>query len=235
MATLLPIDALNDAVSDNGFERVPGVVYSKRAVPPDSPVQIVDVSSEDDAGPFSTLLGQMTAKNEAFAFGSVVLAKALEAQRRIIIAANLNRDALTIANLTCWHCQHDERGIDLRPIGPESWSSPDILPEPWADTLIGAVSPGDALIVCNPWGDHDLLWWALRTAVSRNVATIAITPDVPNLLAISAHYAIRVPVVTSYERETTVTVLQHLVHSAWIGMTPFALRADRTVRPIMFD
>jgi hypothetical protein len=178
------------------------------------------------------MLRQLSAVSEGFASGSTLMAQALKNRCRVIIAANMDHDEFSCSKLTCWICTHDEDGIDLVPLTESSAASSTLPAEPWADQLIGRSAKGEVLIVCDPWGDNELLCRALRVAANRGVATIAITTDQPNLLAVLAHHSIRVPVTAPFRREFVITALRHLVQTAGVSLIPAQRRATGPLREI---
>lgn len=177
-----------------------------------------------------TMLRYLSATSEGFAYGSTALAAALNDRHQATIAANMNHAATGLPNLSCWHCRHDERGIDLVPFAFDAWE----VQEPGkldggAATLVGNAGPGDVLIVCDPWGDNELLCWALRIASHRGITTVAITTEQPNLLAALASHAVRVPVTTPFRQEFVATALRFLVQTAGGALES---RRRRTTQPL---
>ena len=183
----------------------------------------------------AAMLRQLSAFSVGFANGSVAISKALVARRQVVIAANMSHDAVSLPALSCWHCTHDQHGIELRPFAIGALWSPKLHAEPWVDQLIGNGTKGDALVVCDPWGDNELLCWALRVASQREIETIAITTDQPNLLAAFVHHSIRVPVTPPFDREFAITALHHLVDTAGVAVIPAHRRALGPLRALSFD
>ena len=186
------------------------------------------------ATPFA-MLRQLSADSEGFASGSTLMAKAIQARRRVIIVADMNQDEFSRSNLSCWSCTHDDQGIDLLPLAETSTASGILRAELWADQLIDGGGLGDALIVCDPWGDNELLCRALRVAARKEIETIAITTDQPNLLAVLAHHSIRVPVTAPFRREFVITALRHLVQTAGVSLVPAQRRATGSLRELTLD
>ena len=181
------------------------------------------------------MLTSVETGNADFASARRVLSDALSSRRRVVVAANMNRDDVSVSNLTCWHCSHGDTGIDLLPVPVGTWSSPDANPEIWAHELVGIGETGDALIVTDAWGENEMLWWALRKAQLARFTTIAITPDEPNSLALLAHHAIRIPVRLPERREHVVTVLRHLVHTACASVHTAESNLYEDHRAFFFD
>jgi DNA-binding MurR/RpiR family transcriptional regulator len=126
-------------------------------------------------------------------------------------------------------------GIELIPFAVDPWTGVDpLLIERRAGEIVGRADRGDVLVVCDPWGDCDLLCWALRTATRYGMTTISITTDQPNILAVLANHAIRVPVTTPFRREFVITALRHLVHTAGTSLIPARRRATGPLRSLNF-
>ncbi|MCC6792507.1 MAG: hypothetical protein IT336_12530 [Thermomicrobiales bacterium] len=183
-----------------------------------------------------TMLRYLSATSEGFAYGSTALAAALNDDRRATIAANMSNEAAGLPNLTCWRCRHDERGIDLVPLAFDAWPAhePGNL-DAVASRLIGDGRQGDVLIVCDPWGDNELLCWALRIASHRGLMTVAITTDQPNLLAALASHSVRVPVMASFQQEFVATALRFLVQTAGGALEARRRRTTQPLGPIDFS
>lgn len=181
------------------------------------------------------MLRQLSAGSEEFAYGSTALAAALKERRRVVIAANMNREESGLPNLSCWQCTHDDQGIDLHPFAIDPWTGPDHSHVEWrAAQIVGNSTRGDVVVVCDPWGDSELLCWALRTASHHGVTTIAITTDQPNLLAALAVHSIRVPVTAPFRREFVITALRHLVQTAGTTLVPARQRITGPLRALNF-
>jgi hypothetical protein len=182
------------------------------------------------------MLRYLSATREGFAYGSTALAAALNDQRSATIAANLSSDATGLPNLSCWRCRHDVQGIDLVPLAFDAWQAHDPGKiDAVAGRLVGDGRHGDVLIVCDPWGDNELLCWALRIASHRGLMTVAITTDQPNLLAALASHAVRVPVTTSFQQEFVATALRYLVQTAGGALEARRRRTTQPLRPIDFS
>ena len=181
------------------------------------------------------MLRQLNASSEDFANSSVALTKALQARRSVVVAVNMNPTPISGSTLTCWTCTHDEQGIELRPIDTGDFDREAVKGDVWADQLLGTGKRGDALVVCDPWGDHELLCWALRLATRREIATISITTERPNLLSVLSHYSIRVPRTEPWSRDPVITVLGHLVQTAGVGVIPAHKRATGPLRALPFE
>ena len=183
----------------------------------------------------AAVLRQLSAFSVGFATGSVAISKALEARRQVVIAANTSHDAVCVPELSCWHCTQNKSGIDLLPFSIGTPNSPSLHAEPWVDQLIGNGAKGDALVVCDPWGANELLCWALRVASQREIETIAITTDQPNLLAAFVHHAIRVPVSPPFHREFVMTALHYLVETAGAAAIPAQRKMNGSLTLVPFD
>jgi hypothetical protein len=181
------------------------------------------------------MLKQLSAVSEGFASGSTLLANAFGAHRQIIIAANMNSDAFSLPALSFWTCVCDEHGIDLIPFSLSPSIPFDLETNVLAPRLFGNGTKGDVLVVCDPWGDNEALCRALRVATKREIATIAITTDRPNLLAVLAHHSIRVPAIDPCCREFVIAALRHLVQTAAGSLVPAHRRLTAPPREIVFD
>lgn len=180
------------------------------------------------------MLHQWSATSEGFAYGSTALAAALTEDRRATIAANVIERDGEFARVACWHCRHNDRGIDLVPRDSRadtSTRSADI--EVGAAHLVGDGGPGDILIVCDPWGESDLLCWSLRFAAQRRMTTVAITSDLPNFLTALADHAVRVPATPSHRQEIVVAALRFLVQTAGSALEANRRRATRPLNPAL--
>lgn len=181
------------------------------------------------------MLRRLSVTSEGFAYGSTALSAALRGHRRVTIAASLKEPQSGSAALTCWRCDHDEEGITLHAMP----ALPSVVsPEPGARTnaalLLGSSTLGDILVVCDPWGEHELLCRALRIAATRGVTTIAVTSDHPNLLAVLASHAVRVPVTPADRRDYVLAALRHVVQTAGTSLVPAARRITKPLRTIEF-
>jgi hypothetical protein len=183
-----------------------------------------------------TMLRYLSATSEGFAYGSTALATALNDRRQATIAANMNHEATGLPNLSCWHCRHDERGIDLAPFAFDAWAAhePGRL-DAGAARLVGDGGPGDVLIVCDPGGENELLCWALRIASHRGITTVAITTEQPNLLAALASHAVRVPMTTPFRQEFMATALRFLVQTAGGALESRRRRATQPLGAVQFS
>ena len=181
------------------------------------------------------MLRQLSGSSEGFASGSTVMAAAMAAQRQVVIVVNINHDAVSLADLSCLRCTYDEQGIQLSNIANSSTKSTNLKGEQWVDQLLGEGAIGDLLIVCDPWGDSELLCAALQSANHRRIATVAITTDQPNLLAAIAQFSIRVPVTEPYRRKFVITVLRHLMKRAGVGLISAQQRITGPLRELEID
>jgi hypothetical protein len=183
-----------------------------------------------------SMLRYLSATSEGFAYGSTALASALNDGRSGTIAANMSNEATGLPNLSCWRCRHEERGIDLVPLAFDAWPAydPGKL-DSAAARLIGDGRQGDVLIVCDPWGDSELLCWALRIASHRGLTTVAITTDRPNLLAALASHAVRVPAAGTFQPEFVATALRYLVQTAGGALEARRRRTTQPLGPIEFS
>jgi hypothetical protein len=189
-----------------------------------------------DADSVDAMLRRLSATSEGFAYGSTALAAALKEQRRATIAANVRDGSDGLPHLSCWRCQHDERGIDLVPFAFEARTSHDPgNRDAGAANLVGDGGPGDVLIVCDPWGDNELLWWALRIASQRRVTTVAITTEQPNMLAALADHSVRVAAIVPGREESVVAALRFLVQTAGGSLESDLRRATHPLRVVGFS
>jgi len=183
----------------------------------------------------SAMLKQLSSTNEEFAYGSTALANSLRERRRVVIAANLCHESTGVSGLFGWECTHDAEGIELRPLAIDLLRSQNFdHVESGAIQLVGNGTRGDAIVVCDPFGDNELLLWALRVASRLSVVTIAITTHQPNLLAALANHAIRVPAPTPNRQEYMVSALRHLVQAAGVSLVPARQRATGPLRALHF-
>ena len=188
-----------------------------------------------DPTPKDVMLNRLSVESEAFASGSILLAKALDARYRIVIGANMSKEADCASSLSFWECTHDDDGINLIPIPADVSCSNLEDAEHVLTEIIDIGTKGDVLVVCDPWGDNELFCWALQLSKVRAISTISITTDQPNLLAALAQHAIRVPVVLPYHRENMIAALRQLIHAATDVVIPASRRAIGELREIKFD
>jgi hypothetical protein len=179
------------------------------------------------------MLRHLSATSEGFAYGSTALSAALRGDRRAVIAASLTEADAASAALSCWHCGHDEHGIALQPFSvlPDGSPAP-VTVEAGAAQILGGSARGDVLVVCDPWGENELLCWALRMASPRGITTIAVTGDHPNLLAALAVHAVRVPAPPPRQRELVVSALRHFVQTAGATLVPVSRRVTGPLRAV---
>ena len=159
----------------------------------------------------AAMLRDLSANSEGFAYGSTALAAALNEGQRATVAAHLPRTADSRPELSRWECRFTEGGIELAPVRLRRGTG---SLEIDADALLGADGPGDVLIACDPGGDNELLCWTLRLASYRRVTTVAITHEQPNLLAVLATHAVRVPAPAASQDAFVAAALQYLVDTA---------------------
>lgn len=113
----------------------------------------------------TAMLKQLGSTNEEFAYGSTALANSLRERRRVVIAANLCYESTGVSGLSGWECSHDNQGIQLRPLAIDLLRTKNFdHVESGAIQLVGNGTRGDAIVVCDPFGDNELLLWALRVA-----------------------------------------------------------------------
>lgn len=181
------------------------------------------------------MLRHVSATSEGFAYGSTALSAALRGRREATIAASLADPQSEPARLSCWRCDHDDQGIALE-AKPLTWNAcaPPVDAETAAAQLLGDSGWGDILIVCDPWGEHELLCRALRMASARGITTIAVTGDHPNLLAVLASHAVRVPVTPAVRRDYVLAALRHFVQTAGTSLVPASRRITGPLRTIEF-
>lgn len=186
-------------------------------------------------GSTETMLRRLSATSEGFSYGSTALSTALRGRRRATIAASLAEPQAEQATLSCWRCDHDEEGIALQAMAT-AWepSAPAIAAEAAAAQLLSTSAWGDILVVCDPSGEHELLCLALRMAAARGVTTIAVTGDHPNLLAVLASHAVRVPGTPAVRREHVLAALRHFLQTAGTALVPAARRVTGPLRAIEF-
>jgi hypothetical protein len=177
------------------------------------------------------VLRELSLSSEGFAYGCTALASALHDERRVVIAASLTDAYASSWRLSCWSCAYDEHGIALQSM---SVALGELAMSPaWgASRIIGHGGAGDVLIACDPWGENDLLCWALRLAPARGVTTIAVTADHPNLLAALAGHAVRVPATPATRRAYVIAALQHIVQTAGTSLVPVARRMTGPLRAV---
>ncbi len=183
----------------------------------------------------TAMLKQLGSTNEEFSYGSTALANSLRERRRVVIAANLCHESTGVSGLSGWECTHDSQGIELRPLAIDLLRTKNFdHVESGAIQLVGNGTRGDAIVVCDPFGDNELLLWALRVASRLGVVTIAITTDQPNLLAALANHAIRVAAPASNRQEYVVSALRHLVQAAGVSLVPARQRATGPLHSLHF-
>jgi hypothetical protein len=185
------------------------------------------------AGGRDAMLRQLSATSEGFAYGSTALTAALRGERRAVIAASLTEAHASSFMLTCWHCAHDEHGIALSPMPfvPAAFPS-HAAAESSAAQILRDCKRGDVLVVCDPWGENEVLCRTLRMAPHRGVTTVAVTSDQPNLLAALASHAVRVPAAAGVRREFVVGALEHFIQTAGTTLVPKSRRITSPLRRV---
>jgi hypothetical protein len=203
------------------------------ATPADDNTEIADAQSLDSArrvvpAAFAGTIQMLRTTSESFAYASTALAAALNNRRLATVAARLSEAATSLSELSRWHCLYGESGIELVSFEAEPAGAPRNLASE-AESLLGSSGPEDVLIACDPWGDSELLCWALRVAAMRRVTTVSITSDQPNALAALATHAVSVPAPEDARQEYVAAALRLLVQTAATAMES-SLR--RTTEPL---